>query len=106
MARRIVPKRPPVLFIREWLAIRGMKPDDLAAALSVDKVSVWRYINGERKLDTDGLKAFEEELRLKPGDLFRRPGDADKDVLLEGLPQEAKLEVLTFIEFQQKKHEK
>lgn len=105
MAKRPTPKRPAKLYIAEWLAIRGMDQQDLAAAIRVEPATVSRYISGTRRPDMAGIRALEEALNLMPGQLSRPPDAATAGALLAGLSDQDKREALNYIEYLRRRGE-
>lgn len=96
---RIVPKSQAKLFIGEYMAIRGMKPADLAAELDTTEATVSRWINERRAVNQHKQRAIEEVFGLPPGGLARPPSDAPAHALLAGLSPEKKQQALSYIEF-------
>jgi transcriptional regulator with XRE-family HTH domain len=105
MANRVTPKKALPLYVKVWLAIRGMSAADLAAELGVSDAAVSRWISGDRQLDTRTIRAIEEILKLDPGGLHKPPEEATQNELLAGLTPDKRKEALNYIEYLRRRPE-
>lgn len=72
--KRSEPTELPELFIREWMAAKGIKGKDLADPMGTTEATVSRLLNGKRGMSLEWLYAFAKALGLSVADLFIAPG--------------------------------
>lgn len=57
-------------YLREWLAHRGMRQEDLARAVGVDGGDVSKWVTGRRRYNEDVLEGFARALGITPAELL------------------------------------
>jgi transcriptional regulator with XRE-family HTH domain len=73
MATPLKSRRRPLHYMREWRLARGMRQEDLAAALGTVKSLVSRYETGETGMTFDLQLRVMQALNIMPNEFFRRP---------------------------------
>lgn len=101
MVTRIGGKRPPRLYIEEWMAtVPGLDRKRLAQRMGVSAGTITKKLAAPGKIDAEWLEAFRAALNLPNiTDLFRDPSAPTPDELLRGLSEEQKKEVVSFVDF-------
>lgn len=103
MASKVTPIWPDKFYVGEWLAARGNTDEELAEATGVTPTTVWRWANHQRRPRLDKQRLIEAFFKLEPGGINRPPSDASQSVLLAGLSENRKQDVLDFIAMMRQK---
>lgn len=86
---RIGSRHPSQLFLREWLAKRGLEQRQVAERMNIEPGTVSKLLNGRMRLTLEYLAGFADALDLSIEDLFRHPDMPSRDELLAmGSPAE------------------
>jgi len=88
------------LFLEERMAARGMDDDDVAEAIGVESVTVWRWRNHERTPRQPHMRKLEDLFHTPPGGLYKRPENGNEGELLAGLNAERRKAVMEYIQYQ------
>jgi DNA-binding Xre family transcriptional regulator len=76
----------PHLYIREWIEHRDISVIQLAGRLGVDRSAVYKWLSGDRRLETGTVAHIAEALGCLPQDLWRPPSRPSLDALLADQP--------------------
>lgn len=98
MARKAVEKEPE-LRLKDWMAIRGVSPKDLAAEIDSTEASISRWANGDRTPTPRFMRKLEKFFGVERGGLYDDPVGATPAALLSGLDSDKQQEALNFIAF-------
>ncbi len=79
------PKKPRVVFLAEHMADAGVSDKELASALDVDRVTVTRWRNRERKVDISRIEDIASALRRRAIELYSPPKKISLDALVADL---------------------
>lgn len=73
MATADHPRRRPIHYMREWRLARGMRQEDLAAAVGTVKSLISRYETGETGMTFDLQLRVMQALKIMPNEFFLPP---------------------------------
>lgn len=86
---RIGTRHPSRLFLKEWIAYRGLEQRHVAERMDIEPGTVSKLINGRMRLTIEYLAGFADALDCSVSDLFRHPETPTRDELLAmGTPEE------------------
>lgn len=86
---RIGNRHPSQLFLREWIAERGLEQKQVAERMEIEPGTVSKLINSRMKLTIEYLAGFADALDVSVSDLFRHPKAPTRDELLAmGTPEQ------------------
>lgn len=97
---RIGPKKPPRLFIQEWMDKREMTQMDIAARLEVaSSGTISKKLANPQKMSAEWLAAFAWALDLdKVTDLYRHPDRPNAEDILAGLDEPRRAIIIEMIQ--------
>jgi transcriptional regulator with XRE-family HTH domain len=98
MIDRIGPRRPPRLFIREWMRKRELTQTAVATLMDCGTGTVSKLISGKMEMTTYWLAGFAEALQVEPPDLFRDPNTPTQQDLLRGVSPAKQAEIVRVIQ--------
>lgn len=76
------------LFLAEHREAAELSADDVAEALGIDRVSVYRWERQQHRLNPDKQTAYAHAVGVEPEDLWRRPGRPSVDGMLAKVPDD------------------
>ncbi len=88
MVVRIGRRKPAHLYIAEWREHRGLTLDDMAGRLEVQRNTIWRWENEQKRLDPQKIANLAHALDLEPEELWRPPPGRSIDALLKDASEE------------------
>lgn len=79
---RIGKRHPAQVYIREWIAHRGLEQRQVAERMGIEPGTVSKLIRGNMRLTIEYLANFADALDVSVSDLFRHPDAPSRDELL------------------------
>lgn len=79
---RIGNRHPSQLYLREWIAERGLEQKQVAERMEIEPGTVSKLLNARMKLTIEYLSGFADALDVSVSDLFRHPKTPTRDELL------------------------
>lgn len=77
MARRGIPKTPPLWYLREWMAAKGIKRQaDMADRTGWSKATMSQLYNGKQDFSPKILREAAAALEIQPFELLMHPDQA------------------------------
>lgn len=86
MVTRIYPRRPPKLYISEWIASRGLDQEQVAERMECAPGTLSKIVNGRMKATVEWLARIAEALDIEVQDLFHDPARPTQEDLLRDVP--------------------
>lgn len=101
MITRIGAKRPPRIYIEEWMdKVPGLDRKRLADRMGVSPGTITKKLSNPGKIDALWLEGFREALGLDEiSDLFRDPDKPTQDDILRGMTEAQIREMVEYAEF-------
>ena len=98
MIDRIGPRKPPRIFIREWMRKKALTQTAVANLMECGTGTVSKLISGKMEMTTYWLAGFAEALQVDPPDLFRDPNTPTQLDLLRGVSPAKQAEIVRVIQ--------
>lgn len=97
MIDRIGPRKPPRIFVREWMKHRKVTQTTVAERMDCGTGTVSKLLSGKMEMTTYWLAGFAEALQVEPVDLFRDPNTPTQLDLLRGETPAKQAEIVRVI---------
>lgn len=97
--KRIGSKKPPRLFIREWIDHKRLDQKRIAERMDVQEGTVSKLLNGQMRMTMEWLSGFAEALDVEFMDLYRDPARPTQNELLSRLPPDKRRQAEDYIRY-------
>jgi transcriptional regulator with XRE-family HTH domain len=81
-------RREARIYLKEWLAIRGLTAEQLAGKLETSKSVVSKLMTGQQRYNQDWLERIAYVLDCEVADLYRMPDAPTAGELLASMPDD------------------
>lgn len=86
MVTRIYPRRPPKLYISEWISYRGLNQEQVADRMDCAPGTMSKLVKGHMKATVEWLARIADALDIEVQDLFHDPRKPTQQDLLRDVP--------------------
>jgi transcriptional regulator with XRE-family HTH domain len=97
MIERIGPRKPPRLYIREWMRTKKLTQTEMANRLDCSNGTVSKLVTGHMEMTVNWLQGFADAMQIDPVDLFRDPNTPTQFDLLRGETPTKQAEIVRVI---------